>query len=69
MEKLMNPVHSLGEKNIYCPHYRTCLDYAVKNSWDSWGCDSCDNKSIKEPLKDVQFWIDDGIPFYSLGKL
>jgi hypothetical protein len=42
--------------------------HAVKNIWDVWRCDSCDYKTIKEPLKNIKFWIDDGTPFYSLGK-
>ena len=68
MGTLMNPVHKLGEKNIYCPHYRTCLDHAVKNSWDSWICDNCDYKSIKAPLTGIQYWQDDGTPYYVLGR-
>jgi len=69
MEALMNPVNSLGERNVFCPHYRTCLDFASKRRWESWDCDSCDYKSIKEPLKDLQLCIDDGNSFYSVGNL
>jgi hypothetical protein len=68
MELLVNPVHRLGEKNVFCPHYRGCLDYAVKSSWESWNCNGCDYKSIKEPLNNLRFPVDDGTPFYSMGK-
>ena len=64
----INPIHSSGKKNIFCPHYRTCLNHAVKNTWDSWECDNCVYKSIKEPLKDIQILIHDDSPYYSVGR-
>ena len=67
MELSINPVHSFGERNIYCPHYCICLDHAVINSWDSWECDNCVYKDIKESLKNIQIMNHDDFPFYSVG--
>ena len=67
METSINPVHSFGERNVFCPHYRLCLDHAVKKSWDSWMCDNCVNKLTKERLKNIQILKHDDSPYYSLG--
>jgi hypothetical protein len=68
MEPSINPVQSFGEKNIYCPHYRGCLDHAAKNSWDSWECENCGYKYITKALEDIQISTHDGLPYYSVGR-
>jgi hypothetical protein len=30
-----------GLRNLYCVHYDSCLDVAVKLDWDSWSCGKC----------------------------
>ena len=42
------PIHRLGDRNIFCPYYRNCLDYAVKCSWTSWDCSQCPYRFIKQ---------------------
>ena len=68
MKPSINPVHRYGKKNIFCPHYETCLDHAVEQCWRSWKCDHCAYESIREPLKNVQFLTHDDSPYYSLGR-
>ena len=43
-----NPIPARGERNIYCPYYNNCLDYAVQDWWDSWNCSQCAYRSIKK---------------------
>ena len=50
MEALANPINRLGDRNIDCPHYRSCLDHAVKFAWNYWDCSGCDFKMLTQSL-------------------
>ena len=39
-----NPVRRQGNRNVFCPLYRECLDDAIKGSWQDWDCDDCPHK-------------------------
>jgi CheY-like chemotaxis protein len=39
-----NPVRRQGNRNIFCPLYRECLDDAIKGSWQDWDCSDCAHK-------------------------
>lgn len=39
-----NPVQRRGNRNVFCPLYRECLDDAIKGSWQGWDCDDCPHK-------------------------
>jgi CheY-like chemotaxis protein len=39
-----NPVRRQGNRNIFCPLYRECLDDVIKGSWQDWDCDDCPHK-------------------------
>jgi len=39
-----NPVQRRGNRNVFCPLYRECLDDAIKGSWQDWDCDDCPHK-------------------------
>jgi hypothetical protein len=67
MESKAKPTNSPGEKNIFCPHYHYCLDYAAKCSWNSWHCSNCVYKSTKIPLRISEFMDDNTLPYYSLS--
>jgi hypothetical protein len=45
-----NPIPAKGERNIYCPYYDNCLDYAVQDWWDSWNCSQCPYRLIKQSI-------------------
>ena len=50
MEPIINPNNSQGEKNIFCPHYRFCLDYAAHHRWESFDCSNCEYKELTEDV-------------------
>ena len=39
-----NPIQRQGNRNIFCPLYRECLDDAIKGSWQDWDCGDCPHK-------------------------
>ena len=41
-----------GHRNLYCLHYDSCLDVAVKLDWDSWSCEKCELFSRHEAPRD-----------------
>ncbi len=50
MELLANPINRPGDRNVDCPHYRSCLDHAVKFAWNYWDCSDCDFKVLAESM-------------------
>jgi hypothetical protein len=61
-----NPILTKGYRNVFCPYYSNCLNYAAKNHWGYWACIDCQHKS-KYILKDVQLPPDSAYPYYSLS--
>jgi hypothetical protein len=53
-----NPIPAKGERNIFCPYYDNCLDYAVQDWWNSWNCSQCPYRLIKQSF--VEHDYDDG---------
>jgi hypothetical protein len=51
MEPKLKPLHRSGSKNIYCPFYGNCLDYAAKSHWESWDCSECPHKEKRQPIR------------------
>ena len=47
MDPKANPIRKRGERNIYCPFYNDCLDYAVECFWPSWSCSQCPHKTVQ----------------------
>ena len=39
-----NPVLKKGDRNLFCPRYCECLDFAIMKSWDFWACFDCRHK-------------------------
>lgn len=65
MDLTPNPIHKIGERNLYCPNYAGCLDHAVDERWSSWDCSECSCKSKRESMGDV-YTVPDPDPFYEL---
>ncbi len=59
-----NPVHKRGKRNSLCPHYRDCLNKAVKNAWKFWDCYACDYSKAKQLMTDAPFVSGDTVPYY-----
>jgi len=64
MEQKANPLSEPGERNIFCPFYNDCLDYAVSASWQAWNCSQCLHKFIKQSIAEYVFNNTDS--FYDL---
>lgn len=54
-----NPVHRWGEKNINCPFYESCLDYAADRFWEYWDCRDCAYKFNHKAPSDIEFTIEE----------
>jgi len=66
MEPKANPIRKRGERNIYCPFYNDCLDYAIKWSWKSWSCSQCPHKLTKQSITAYEWGVTDPEPYYDL---
>ncbi len=65
METRPNPVHNAGPRNLYCPYYEDCLDYAAAWRWRAWTCSECVHKYRKKPLSEAPV-VKDPNPRYEL---
>jgi hypothetical protein len=66
MKKGKNPVYRKGNRNALCPHYRTCLDMAVKKSWEFWDCCECRFQSSRDPDMNVLRVVNHDVAIYDL---
>jgi hypothetical protein len=64
MDQKANPIPESGERNIHCPFYNDCLDYAVSGSWQAWNCSQCPYKLIKQSI--AEYVLDNTDSFYDL---
>ena len=62
-----NPIYEKGYRNVLCPDYRTCLDYAAKSYWDYWSCLDCRLKERENLKKDVSLSQGADDTYYSLS--
>jgi hypothetical protein len=38
----INPERGLdGVRSLFCVYYDSCLDEAIRQGWNSWGCTAC----------------------------
>jgi len=64
MNQKANPIHESGERNILCPFYNDCLDYAVNGSWQACNCSQFPHKLIKQSIAEYVLYNTD--LFYDL---
>lgn len=62
-----NPIEVKGERNVFCPHYRDCLNYASKNYWEYWACQDCPYNNETEVAADVLLSPGNADLYYSLS--
>ena len=55
MEIKGHPIPRRGERNIFCPYYGDCLDYAVRTEWYAWNCSRCPYKSTIQSFHQYDF--------------
>ncbi len=56
-----HPVCQSGSKNVFCPYYERCLDYAAEKNWGYWNCSVCPHRLTQVRLKSYPS-IDDSEP-------
>jgi hypothetical protein len=61
-----NPVFKKGDRNLFCPHYCDCLDFAIFKSWDYWACFDCDHKKQALVLDDFPATKSETVLYHSL---
>jgi hypothetical protein len=61
-----NPSHNKGDRNIFCPHYCNCLDFAINKAWDSWACFECRLKENKQFVEEFPYTNNDSVLYYPL---
>lgn len=66
MKTRRNPIHRDGTRNALCPHYRKCLDMAVKKSWSYWDCDECGHKDTIDPEFNIEGTLRNPVTYYDL---
>jgi hypothetical protein len=66
MDRKAKPIPKTGERNVYCPHYGGCLDYAIDHSWESWNCSVCEHKMAHQSFGEWDYEITDPLPYYDL---
>jgi len=51
-----NPTHirKNGEKNVFCPYYKDCLNHAAKLRWENWDCSECPHTLRQRPIETDQ---------------
>lgn len=66
MDRDRMPSPRRGERNIFCPCYNECLDYAVKRAWVQWTCLQCGQRFEREPLEEGSFSSQDQVCYYDV---
>lgn len=67
MVQKQNPVYTKGDRNVFCPYYRSCLDHACNNHWKYWACMDCQHKEKQEEVVDVLLLPVSDDPYYSIS--
>jgi len=65
MDQHPKPIRNHGDKNVFCPYYKDCLNHAVKLRWENWDCSECPHKLTLQPIKTDQMTSG----FYPCGEL
>jgi hypothetical protein len=61
------PIQAKGEKNVFCPYYRGCLNFASKNHWEYWACQDCPHSQKTECATGVLMSPQNADLYYSLS--
>ena len=66
MKPRYNPVSKKGDRNVFCPHYGDCLDYAIEKAWENWGCCDCQERLNQAARPEFRFTVNDSIDCFDL---
>jgi hypothetical protein len=66
MNRTGKPLQRRGERNVFCPHYKGCLDHAVSESWSYWACGDCRHKLDQGARPEMRMIRTDSIEHHDL---
>jgi hypothetical protein len=66
MKPQYNPVHKRAERNVFCPYYANCLDYAIEEAWEYWGCCDCSQRFNQAGRPEFRFTVSDETEYFDL---
>lgn len=66
MKSKCNPAHKKADRNVFCPHYGDCLDYAIEKAWGYWGCKDCKQRFNEAARPEFRFTVNDAIEYFEL---
>jgi hypothetical protein len=66
MNRAGKPLQRKGERNVFCPLYKGCLDRAVKESWPHWDCGDCQHKRNEGGRPEMRLMAADSIEYHDL---
>ena len=61
-----NPVFKKGERNLFCPNYCQCLDFAIHKSWEFWACFECRHKGDVQMFDNYPATNNDAVLYHTL---
>lgn len=61
-----NPVFKKGDRNLFCPNYCQCLDFAIMKSWDFWACVDCRQKMNVQVFDDYPATNSETVLYHTL---
>ncbi len=59
-----SPKH--GKRNLFCMYYDKCLDLAIKKTWETWNCSSCNQQSNQDPQYVTVFETSHSVAYYEV---
>jgi hypothetical protein len=63
MKTKRHPVRRQGNRNIFCPFYRECLDDAIRGSWHDWDCGDCRHKLNHQNQPDRLLFVTSSVEY------
>jgi len=61
-----NPVFKKGDRNLFCPYYCECLDFAILKSWEFWACFDCKHKKNVQILDEYPATNSETVLYHTL---
>jgi len=66
MNQVGKPLQRKGERNVFCPLYKGCLDHAVRESWPYWACGNCRHKLDQGARPEMRMISTDSLEHHDL---
>jgi hypothetical protein len=67
MHEKPNPIPEHGNRNLYCSHYKDCLNQAARLRWDSFACIKCHLERTQKIESGQSMSSGDTSPYFSLS--